>query len=205
MSKEKLTGIEFDALKEVVNIAAGNATTALSNLLNKKIDIAIPEVVFTNVESVPKILGGMDTVAIGTYLNIDGDLKGSTLIILQEKTAFHLVDLMMGSGEIKELDEMSESALKEIGNILSGAYLNAMADFLELKILPTVPYLCKDMVGAMLSQVLAEQSLYTDKVLVNRTNLTVESEKIESHLIVLLDTKSMGKTVDIIDKKLCIQ
>ena len=204
MSKEDICDMELDALKEVANIGAGNAATALSNMVNKKIDIEVPDVKYIKIESVPDLIGGIEEIAIGTYFGIEGDLKGNNLILFRESTAYRLVDMLMGSTGTNKLDEMGESAVKEVGNILTGAYLNAIADFLELKLIPTVPYLCHDMAGAMLNQILAEQSQYSDLVLVTGTNLKVENEKFKSHFIIIFDPGSMKKTIKIIRKKMGI-
>lgn len=198
----KITNMELDALKEVANIGAGNAATALSNMVNKKIGIEVPDVKYIKIESVPDLIGGIEEIAVGTYFGIEGSLKGNNLILFREQTAYRLVDMLMGSTGTTKLDEMGESAVKEVGNILTGAYLNSMADFLELKLIPTVPYLCHDMAGAMLNQILSVQSQQTDNVLVTGTNLSVEGEKFQSHFIILFDPESMKKTIKIIRKKM---
>ena len=122
-----LSPIQLDALREIGNVGAGNSATALSQIINKRIDMNVPNVALVPIEDVPELVGGPDTVVVGVFLRVYGKAPGNILFLLPQKSAFYLVDTLMGRehGTTTKLDPMDVSALKEIGNILSGAYLNA--------------------------------------------------------------------------------
>ena len=200
---KEISAMKLDVLNYIADIGAGNAAEALSNTLNKKISIVIDNVKYTKVESVPEQIGGTKEIAIGTYFRIKGSLAGDSLILFREETAYKLTSLLTGSGNITALDETGESVIKEVGNTLKISYLNAMADFLELNIVPSTPHICKDMTGGLLNQILAMQSQHSDNILVIPVSFYVESEKLKSHLLIILDSESMKKTIGIINKKAC--
>ena len=131
-----LTEIERDALKEIGNVGTGNAATALSKFLNKHIEIIIPETKFIPITQFADEFGGADKVVSSTYLQILGDLTGESMLIFPVKSAERMVSLMTGEDpdKVRIMDEMSQSAYKEMSNIFTGAYLSSLADFLQLRI-----------------------------------------------------------------------
>ena len=122
-----LTPNQLDALREIGNVGAGNAATALSQVLNKKIDMNVPKVSLIPIEEVPDLVGGPDSLIVAIFLRVYGKAPGNILFLMPKKNAFFLVDDLMGRphGTTQTLDAMDESALKEIGNILTGSYLNS--------------------------------------------------------------------------------
>jgi len=149
MKGEEIFGIE--GLREVANIGCGHAATALSGMINKKVMMSVPEVFVGKIETVfEKIAGSEEEEAIGILLYFMGDLTGLTLLLLSKKEALSLVSLLMGE-KIESIGEEEESALKEMGNIITGAYMTALSDFLGLLALPTVPYLKNDNIRAIIS------------------------------------------------------
>ena len=142
----------FDVLKELGNIGAGNATTALSQMIQCKIDMAVPQVQLLEFKELGVAMGGEEVVMAGIYLAIDGDIKGSIMFLLEKKAAKHLVAKLMGmESEQEDLSEMELSALKEVGNIITSAYLNSLSSITNLTIFPSVPDLTVDMAGRQLS------------------------------------------------------
>lgn len=145
---------ELDILREIANIGAGNAVTALSKLLNKRVDMSVPRVKILDFKDIPEILGDPEMQVAGILLGMNGDLTGSILFILRVEAAHALVNILMGKQDINEgvqFDEIAVSALKETGNILAGSYLSALSTMLNLNITPSTPELCIDMAGAILS------------------------------------------------------
>lgn len=139
----------FDVLKELGNIGAGNATTALSQMIQCKIDMAVPQVQLLEFKELGAAMGGEEVVMAGIYLAIDGDIKGSIMFLLEKNAAKHLVSKLMGmESQEDDLSEMELSALKEVGNIITGAYLNSLSSITNLTIFPSVPDLTVDMAGA---------------------------------------------------------
>lgn len=150
---ESMSDFEFDVLTEIGNIGAGNATTALSQLINAKIDMYVPQVRMLTFAELAEIIGGAETLVAGILLNLSDDITGSMLFILESSDAKMLVKQLVGceSDDEESFSEMEKSALQEIGNIISGAYLSAISSMTNLTINVSVPSMAFDMAGAILS------------------------------------------------------
>lgn len=184
----------FDVLKELGNIGAGNATTALAQLLQCKVDMKVPQVKLLDFDEVGALMGGEETIMAGIYLCVEGDITGSIMFLLEKEAAGHLVNKLMG-GMIPftgEFGEMETSALKEIGNIITGAYLNSLSTITNLKIFPSVPDLTIDMAGAILSVPAIEFGTLGDKILLIQTQFTDDCE-LNGYFILVPDLESYAK------------
>ncbi|MBR1396783.1 MAG: chemotaxis protein CheC [Selenomonadaceae bacterium] len=189
-----LSPIQLDALREIGNVGAGNSATALSQIINKRIDRNVPKVALVPIETVPDLVGGPDTIVVGVFLRVYGKAPGNILFLLPQKSAFYLVDTLMGRehGTTKKLDFMDESALMEIGNILSGAYLNAFFNFTHISMLPSIPALAMDMAGAILNVILVQLGQMGDQALVIETEFLAEDDGINGHFFLVPDPGSLG-------------
>ncbi len=169
---DNLNDLQFDVLKEIGNIGAGNATTALAKMMNMKIDMNVPRVDLVPFTNLPDIFGSPEEVLAGILVQLDGDIKGMMMFLVKEKSAHNLVNSLMG-GMIQSsgdgFSDMELSALGEIGNIIIGAYLSAMSNLTSLKISSSVPYISIDMAGALLSVPAIEFGKLGDKVLLIET------------------------------------
>lgn len=192
-----LSPLQLDALKEIGNIGAGNSATALSQIINKKIDMNVPKVAFVPIEEVPDLVGGPDTIVVGIFLRVYGKAPSNILFLMPKKSAFYLVDTLLGKekGTTKELDAMDQSALKEIGNILSGAYLNAFFNFTHISMLPSIPAMAMDMAGAILNVVLIQLGQMGDQAMVIETEFLSEEEGINGHFFLVPDPGSLGTLI----------
>jgi len=199
----KLTTIQLDALKEVGNVGAGNAATALSQIINRKIDMTVPKVAILPLGDVPDVVGGPDVMVAGVYLRVFGPAPSSILFLLPRDSAFALVDMLMGRerGLTSNLDSMDESALLEIGNILAGAYLNALSFFTKFTLLPSIPALAMDMAGAILSVILIQLGQMGDHALVIETEFSTESDGVKGHFFLIPDPGSLGTILSAIGVK----
>jgi chemotaxis protein CheC len=155
--------IQLDALREVGNIGAGNAATALSQLINKKVDMTVPSINIVPFESIFSRIGGEEEV-IGVIVRVLGDTPGNILFIFEKEIAFNLIKTLTGMEE-ENLSELGSSVLCEIGNIISSSFMNAIARFTNLLIMPSVPAVTSDMLGAILSTTYIESGQYDDSVL----------------------------------------
>ena len=189
-----LSPIQLDALREIGNVGAGNSATALSQIINKRIDMNVPKVALVPIEAVPDLVGGPDTIVVGVFLRVYGKAPGNILFLLPQKSAFYLVDTLMGRehGTTKKLDFMDESALMEIGNILSGAYLNAFFNFTHISMLPSIPALAMDMAGAILNVILVQLGQMGDQALVIETEFLAEDDGINGHFFLVPDPGSLA-------------
>ena len=189
-----LSLIQLDALKEIGNVGAGNSATALSQLINRKIDMTVPQIAIMPLGDVPDVVGGPDVMVAGVYLRVYGPAPSSILFLLPRDSAYYLVDMLMGreQGHTTSLDAMDESALMEIGNILAGAYLNALSHFTKLTLLPSIPALAMDMAGAILSVILIQLGEMGDHALVIETEFTTENDGVKGHFFLIPDPGSLS-------------
>lgn len=205
MSKEilGLSTAQLDALREIGNVGAGNSATALSQLINRRIDMTVPQVSIMPLGDVPDVVGGPDVMVVGVFLRVYGPAPGSVLFLLPYESAFALIDMLLDKkrGTTSQLDFMDESALMEIGNILAGSYLNALSFFTKLTLLPSIPALAMDMAGAILSVVLVELGQMGDHALVIETEFLSEEEGIRGHFFLVPDPGSLNTILSAVGVK----
>ena len=189
----ELSPVQLDALREIGNVGAGNSATALSQIINHRIDMNVPQVSIVPITDVPDLVGGPDVMVAGVFLRVYGAAPSNILFLLPQESAFYLVDMILGKphGETKTLDFMDESALMEIGNILAGAYLNALFNLTKLSLLPSIPALAMDMAGAILSVVLIQLGQMGDHALVIETEFQADEDGIKGHFFLVPDPGSL--------------
>lgn len=197
MSKIKLEALDdtqYDVLKEIGNIGAGNATTALAQLINTKIDMSVPQVSLVPFNRIADTIGSEETVLVGILLGLEGDIDGMMMFLLHEKSAHNLVNILMGNPGEKEgsFNEMEMSALSEIGNIIAGSYLSALAGLTNLTIVASVPSLSIDMAGALLSVPAIEYGKIGDKVLLIQTQFG-EDDLVNGFFVMVPELESYDK------------
>ena len=188
--------IEFDVLTEIGNIGAGNATTALSQLINARIDMCVPKVDLLGFSELAEIVGGAETLVAGILLSLEGDVDGMMLFVLESSAAHLLVDQLMGcvSGENKgDFSEMEQSALMEIGNIIAGAYLSSISELTNMKITSSVPYQSVYMAGAILSVPAIEFGKLGDKALLIESKFKDLDVDISGYFILIPTLESYGQ------------
>ena len=193
-SLEDVNSMYFDVLKEIGNIGAGNATTAIANMLGLKIDMKVPNVALLTFNELTTAICPEEEVVVAIFLEVTEDIDGSMMFIMQRESARYLVNiLMMKQGEESlEFDEMEQSALKEIGNIIAGSYLNALSTLTNLKIAPSIPYLSIDMAASILSVPAIMFGKYGDNALMISTEFG-DDVKIDGHFILLPEPDSYDK------------
>lgn len=183
----------YDVLKEIGNIGAGNATTALAQMLQCKVDMSVPQVRLLDFQDVATLMGGEEQLMAGIYLGVEGDINGSIMFLLEKDVARHLVGKIMGmEQEGTEFSEMEMSALQEVGNIITGSYLNSLSSLTGLSIYPTVPSLAIDMAGAILSVPAIEFGTLGDKILLIQTQFSDEIQ-LDGYFVMIPDLESYGK------------
>src|SRR5665647_1622918 len=185
----------MDVLKEVGNIGAGHAATALSRLLDKPVDMLVPTVRMVPFEEISNSVGGSEQVVIAIYLRVEGEAPGNIFFILSQESAKKMLRNLVGINVENEdsYSEMEFSALNEIGNILAGSYLTSLADFTNLYMVPTVPSLAIDMAGAILSYGLMQYGEMGDHALFIDTKFLDGVDEIEGHFFLIPDPESFQK------------
>lgn len=197
-----LKALQLDALKEVANIGAGHAATALSQMTDRRIMITVPQINIARLEDVPETLGDPEEVVAAVLMHMLGDLTGRTLLMLPEENARILCDLLLRRppGTTGAFGELEQSSLKEAGNILGGAYMNALSDFMGMMLLPSVPSLVVDLSAAVLTTTYLNFGQDRDFVFCVETNFHFnEADRLlRGHFLLLPDLASLRAIFDAI-------
>jgi chemotaxis protein CheC len=150
---DELNDLHIDVLREIGNIGSGNAATALSSMLDRKVDISVPQVRILDYSTVTEELGGPEQILAGLLLSLSGDVTGMMMFLLHKDFAHMIINTLTGMDldSVDDMDEFSTSAICEVGNIMAASYVNAIASLTGLMIDISPPDICVDMVGAILS------------------------------------------------------
>jgi chemotaxis protein CheC len=198
----QLKALQLDALREVANIGAGHAATALSQMTNRTIMISVPEVNVRPLEEVADMLGRPDAVVAAVLMQMMGDLTGRTLVLFPERSAQRLCDILFrrADGATLQFGPMEQSGLKEVGNILVSAYMNALSDFMGMMLVPSVPSLVIDLSAAILTTAYLNFGHERDYVFCVETSFQLgdEPERLEGHFLLLPDMPSLRAIFDAI-------
>lgn len=203
MEEITLTDIQRDALKEVGNICSGNAATALSQLVGKRVNIVVPEILFVPIEKVPDAVGGADTLVTGLLLRVLGDLPSTILFIFSQRDSLILTSFMTGKeiSDVSVMADLERSALREIGVVLASAYLGALSTFVGKTLIPTAPELIVDMAGALVDYILIELSCKSLFALLIESHFTEASCSVTGHFFLIPDPVALEAIINAIDKK----
>lgn len=194
LSLDQMSEAYIDVLKEIGNIGAGNAMTALSQMLQCKVDMKVPQVKLLELRDMGAMVGSEEQLMAGIFLGVEGDITGSIMFLIELEAAKSLVKkIMMGySSGAEILDEMEMSALQEVSNIITGAYLNSLSMLTNLKIYPTPPSLSIDMAGAILSVPAIEFGALGDKILLIQSQF-YDEVAIDGYFVLIPDMESYKK------------
>jgi len=180
----KLTNVQTDALQELGNIGAAHAATTLSTMLSANVSMSVPEIKVIDISEIYKYVG--DEIAALVLFQINGEVKhgGYLLLYIPKTSVVRLTNAMLGLTEInRELDEMDESALLEVGNIMVSAFLDGTAGLLNIIMLPSPPQLVIDMPHAAIESIIASQeSGDIDEVVLFKTELVSDAHNIQSSI-----------------------
>lgn len=175
-----LRSLQLDALAEVGNIGAGTAATALAQMSGSRIDMGLPRVSLVPVEDVPERVGGEDTVVAAILLDVIGDAPGRIVFMMPATAAETLVAALMGvpatHAEVPTFDEIALSALQEVGNVLTGAYLGALAGLTGLRMEPTPPAVGVDMACALLADAIVDVAETSPRALLIETDFRDDAD-----------------------------
>lgn len=190
-----LSPLHLDALREVANIGAGHAATALSQMTERTILISVPTINIARIEALPPQLAMHGETVAGVLMTMLGDLSGRTLLVFPERTARRMAELMLRrpSGSSVEMGELERSAVKEAGNILSGAYMNALAEFMGMILLPSPPSLAVDDATSVVTTALLQFSADRDYVFCVESEFTMQDvgERLSGFFLLLPDYPSL--------------
>jgi chemotaxis protein CheC len=193
---------QVDALREVGNVGAGHAATALSQLVGRQVSLAVPKVEAVPFPRVSAILGGPESEVACLYMKVYGDTRGNILIVFPPPDLSCLVTLMLNKplGSLHALSPLERSAILEMGNILAATYLNAISQLLQISLIPSVPSLAVDMVGAVLEAPIIEISRVADSALVLQTEFADAQSHFKGYFFLLPDPQSLDTMLDALAK-----
>jgi chemotaxis protein CheC len=198
-SFDNMNSMYLDVLKELGNIGAGNATTAIASMLNLTIDMKVPHVELKAVEELGSAICPEEETIVGIFLEVQNDISGSMMFLMRLESAHYLVDRLMGNSAPKPLagmfSEMELSALMEVGNIIAGSYLSALSTMTNLVITPSIPYIAVDMAAAILSVPAIQFGQLGDHALLIETEFG-DDVMIEGYFILLPDENSYDKILE---------
>ncbi len=196
----ELTDLEIDALREVASIGAGHAATALSQMIERTVMISVPTVRVVPLEEVGQLVGRPDDIVAAVLMHMMGDLTGRTLLAFPESAAKQLCDILLRrpGGSTLTFAVMEQSGLKEVGNILSSAYFNALSDFMGMMLMPSIPSLVIDYSAAVLTSATLNFGQARDSVLCLETDLRVRDsgERVTGHFMLMPDLPSLRAIFD---------
>lgn len=191
----QMDNMQFDVLREIGNIGAGNATTALSQMINSKIDMKVPKVDLLEFKELSDIVGGAENLVVGILFTLEGQIDGMMMFMMDMDAARHLVNLLVGATygtDSGDFSEMELSALNEIGNIIAGAYLSSLSSLTNMLITSSVPYMAIDMAGAILSVPAIEFGKMGDRALLIETEFGDDEKSVNGYFILIPTIDSYG-------------
>lgn len=197
---DDLSPLAIDCLQEMGNIGSGNAASSLSAMLGKTVTMHVPKISVLDYQSVIDEMGGPEKLITAILVTFKGDIKGMMIFLLENAFAEIVVNTFMGKQNIDviRMDEADSSAVKEMGNIMAGAYLSALAAMAEFTIEMDPPSMTVDMMGAVMNAPMVSLDEVGDKVLFIDEGFKIENTEINANIILVPEMESL----DILMKKL---
>ncbi len=191
----ELNNIQLDVLREIGNIGTGNAATSLSSMLQKSVNISVPTINILEYQQVTDLLGGPENMIVGILFTLRGDVKGMMMFLLEQEFTHTVLNALLGQEltDFSQIDEMSMSALQEIGNIMAASYVNAIAQLTSLTIDISVPSTCIDMAGAILSVPAICFGNISDHIILIQDSFNSDSDNLVSHILLIPEVDSLDK------------
>ncbi|MCH7471697.1 chemotaxis protein CheC [bacterium] len=183
----------MDTIREITNIGMGNAATALSQMIDRPVEITVPQATITDVNNVAQLLGGEEQAVAATYVQVVGDVRGHLVLVFSIEDAHSLIKLIAPGAKLDLMqDEMARSAVQELGNILSSSFLRSLMEMTQLNMQPTVPAVAVDFAGSIVSSVVCNLYEVSEKLVVVQTNFVVSGEEISGFFIFIPEPGSLS-------------
>lgn len=197
----KVTDFELDQLKESVNIGVSHASTALSQLIKKKVNISVPEAHIARTKDSLDFIGDKDKIATSVIVKILGQANGSMVFVFPGNNGLRLARMVVNSKDDNVLlTQEDRSALSEVGNILSGACLTALSKFLNISILHSVSEIVTDLLGTIVKYLMIKVVKSDYIALIFKVNMTIDREKIETQMFFLMDQDFTQRVLQLTQK-----
>jgi len=193
-----LSDFHLDMLREIENIGMGNAATSLSDMLGQKIDVSVPNVDVIDISEVYDKIHGAENMVVGIIFNMTGDLEGCMLFIIEEQFALDMIKrlMMMDVASLADLDEAGISVLQEVANVMAGNFLRSLSDLTNFTVQISIPYICVDMLGAIMNIPISQFGMLGNKVLLMQENILGDHCYYDSFLLLAPTVESLSKLLD---------
>lgn len=194
----EINALKLEALKEIGNIGSGHAATSLSSLLQSRINMSVPKVWLLPLDRIKEALGELDVIRVALYLKVQGEAPGKAMFILSVPSAGIIAQYLLGTPEVPDIfsDDIAQSALKEVGNIMVSSFVIAISEFSGVQLQPSTPAIAIDMIGAMVDAVLVEEGKLDDNVLIIDTKLS-DMKEMEGKFLFFPDEGSLQKLLGV--------
>lgn len=191
---EEMNEMEMDLLKEIGSIGGGNAATALSSMLNAKVNMSLPQVKMLGFNEAMAQLGDPEQVVAAILVEMSGGVDGIMLFLLGREFSDEILERMLGkkSVDFLELEEIDISVLTEIGNIVISSYVTAMSALSSVEMNLSVPQLAVNMLGGIMSMPIAMMGQYSDKIMMIEGELRIDGKALHSNMLLLPDIRSLN-------------
>jgi len=193
----------MEKINVIAHVGIANAAESLSKILDKSVSLSIPEVEIIPIKNIAKMIGDIDTVYVGVFMPITGDVNGAVLFSFTEESGFELIDMLYGlsTGKTKILDQDGESALKEVTNIIGSSMINILAEKIDLSIRPDIPTIIHDYIQSAIDSILIQNNISGDYALSMNTYFYYHDDRILGKLFILSETESLKKMIKKIKSK----
>ncbi|MGX7195956.1 chemotaxis protein CheC [Enterococcus olivae] len=185
------TDLELDGLKEIINIGGGHAATSISMMVDRRIDMRVPEVEILSYEKLYQQILDENEEVYAIVSQILGDIRGVFLFVLTDATADKLTEFMVGTPEFDQ--EVKSSAVNELTNIVSNSFLGAIGKFLDNQLISSLPMIQYDYFGAVISSVYMALNQFDDQVMVIRNEFTYDEDSLDASLFFIPETGVIEK------------
>jgi len=199
----KLTKMETDELKELINIGASHASTALNQLTGKRVNITITKVDINRVENAFSLYSGKEKISTTIIMKVFGGATGIIFFLLHGNNSYKLARLLTKSkNKVEYLTSFDRSALNEIGNILAGSFLSVFSKFAGITVVHSISEIVTDTLSSIVNSIMGEVGSFSDVVLTFKIKLIIRDENIETELYFLMAPGFTGKILNMTRKKL---
>jgi chemotaxis protein CheC len=196
----KLSTVQADAIQELGNIGAAHAATTLSQMLGSTVQMSVPAIKAIDISELGTYMGEESAAMVAFELQGEIQHGGYIIFYISKESAIRLTNTMLGMTDMdRTMNEMDESALIEVGNIMVSAFLDATAELLGFIMLPSPPALSLDMAHAAMASLIAQMGEDIDEVLLFSTELVCEEHKIDSDIIMLPENATLARIVELME------
>lgn len=191
---EEMNELEIDILKEIGSIGGGNAATALSSMMNAKVNMSLPKVEILDFNEALVNVGDPEEVVSAILVEMSGELGGIMLFILTKEFSDEILLRMLGKTkeDFFELEEIDSSVLMEIGNIVISSYITAMASLVNMSVELSVPQLAVNMLGGIMSVPIAMMGQHSDRIMMITGKFKIDGKALNSNMLLLPDVESLN-------------